>query len=334
MPDLSWVPPADSYDWIQLKSGEWLKGQLRAMQGRSLEFYSDELDDLTFKWKDIRQLRTAQIIDVLPVDGTQISGPITVTPEQATVHGAEPCVLPRDQVQSLTPGGSNRDYWSGKLSLGLNLQSGNTKQFGYNANIGVQRRTPDTRLSLDYLGNISSIDGVENANNHRLNSEFDYWLSHRFYLVLPSAEYYKDPFQNLGDRLTLGAGVGYDLIDRPSLEWNITTGPAYQEAWFDSSEPGEPTSKGAAALTFGSKFKWDITRRIKWQLQYRGQYTSREVGETTHHAVSTLSLKLTQRFDLDVSGVWDRISDPKTGSNGVQPKPDDFRLIVGLGVDF
>jgi len=69
-------------------------------------------------------------------------------------------------------------------------------------------------------------------------------------------------------------------------------------------------------------------------LEYRGQYTSREVGETTHHAVGTRSLELTKRFDLDVSFVWDRISNPKAGSSGVQPKPDDFRLVVGLGIDF
>jgi hypothetical protein len=87
-------------------------------------------------------------------------------------------------------------------------------------------------------------------------------------------------------------------------------------------------------LTFGSLFKWDITRRIKWTTQYRGQYTSREVGDTTHHAVSTLSVDLNKRLTLDVSGIWDRISNPKVGADLVQPKPDDFSLVVGLGVHF
>ena len=68
--------------------------------------------------------------------------------------------------------------------------------------------------------------------------------------------------------------------------------------------------------------------------EYRGQYTSREVGETTHHGQSTLSLDLNKRLTLDVSGIWDRISDPKVGADGIQPKPDDFRLVLGLGVHF
>ena len=335
LPDLSWVPPEDNFDWIQLKSGEWLKGQLKAMQKRKLEFDSDELDYLTFDWRDIRQVRSPRTLDVLFVDGEKLSGPVTITPQQVAVGGAAPRVLPRDQLQSLTPGGSKeRNYWSGKLTLGLTLRSGNTEQVEYNASANLQRRTPATRLSVDYLGNVSSIDGTESANNHRVNAEFDLWLSRRFYLVLPFAEYYKDPFQNLEHRFTGGVGVGYDLIDRPNLEWNITAGPAYQQAWFESSQPGEATQKGTAALAFGSRFDWDITRRIDLILEYRGQYTSREVGETTHHSVSTLSLKLTKRFDLDVSFVWDRITNPKVGADGVQPKPDDFRLVVGLGVDF
>lgn len=334
-PDLSWVPPLDSFDWIQLKTGEWLKGRIKAMQERQIEFFSEKLSDLTFDWKDIRQVRSPHTLDVLFIDGRKLSGPVTITPQEVRVDGFPPSVFPRDELQSLTPGGSReRNYWSGDLSLGLTVQAGNTRAVQYNAQLALQRRTPATRLSLDYVGNISSLNGVESANNHRVNTEFDLWLSRHFYLALPAAEYYKDPFQNLNHRLTTGIGLGYDILDRRNLEWNIVTGPAYQYAWFESAEPGQPTHKGTAALTFGSSFKWDITSRIKWTLDYRGQYTSREVGETTHHAQSTLSLDLNKRFTLDVSGIWDRISDPKIGADGVQPKPDDFRLVLGMGVHF
>ncbi len=335
LPDLSWVPPEDSFDWIQLKSGEWLKGRLKAMQDRKLEFDSEELDSLTFDWKDIRQVRSAHTIDVLFTDGQKVSGPVTIKPGEVGVRGGGVRSVEKQDVQSLTPGGSKeRDFWSVKGSLGLTLRAGNSSQIEYNAKAHLQRRTPETRLSLDYIGNVSMSDGAENANNHRVNSEFDLWLSRRFYLILPFAEYYKDPFQNLSDRVTLGSGIGYDLIDRPKLEWNITTGPGYQHAWFDSSKPDEARSKGVAALTFGSRFDWNITRLIELILEYRGQYTSREVGETTHHSVSTLSFELTKRFNLDVSFVWDRISVPKIGADLVQPKPDDFRLVVGMGIDF
>jgi putative salt-induced outer membrane protein YdiY len=335
LPDLSWVPPEDGFDWIQLKSGEWLKGRLKAMQERKLDFDSEELKLLTFDWKDIRQVRSPRQIEMLVEKQGTVIGPIAITPEQVTVGGAEPGTFPRGELQSITPGGSKeRNYWSGKVSGGLTLRSGNTKSVDYNAQASLQRRTPATRFSLDYIGNVSTVDNAESANNHRVNTEFDYWLSPRFYLLLPQAEYFRDSFQNIAHRFTLGGGVGYDLINRPGLEWNVSTGPAYQQTWFNSVQPGEPTERAAVALTFGSKFDWEITPRIDLILEYRGQYTSREVGETFHHSVSTLDLKLTKRFDLDVSFVWDRIQDPKQELGGTVPKQDDFRLILGLGVRF
>ena len=335
LPALSWVPPDDGYDWIQLKSGEWLKGTIKALQERKLEFDSDELKLMTFDFKDIRQMRSSRNKELLHGQKQKATGPIWITPDEVTVGGAEPLSFPRTDLQSITPEGSKeRNRWSGKVSMGLTLQAGNTKQIDFNAQASLQRRTPATRFSFDYIGNVSSIDNVESANNHRFNTEFDLWVSRRLYLILPAFEFYKDPFQNINRRFTLGGGVGYDLIDRPNLEWNVSTGPAYQHTWFESVEADQPQDRGAAALTFGSKFDWDITRRIKLILEYRGQYTSKETGATFHHTVSTLELELTKRLDLDVSFVWDRTQNPQAESSGTIPKQDDFRLVLGLGVRF
>jgi len=167
-----------------------------------------------------------------------------------------------------------------------------------------------------------------------VNTEFDLWLSRRLFLILPAFEFYKDPFQNINRRFTVGGGLGYDIFARPNLEWSVTAGPAYQHTWFESVQAGEPPDRGTAAMTFGTRFDWQITRRIGFILEYRGQYTDREVGETFHHTVATLELDLTKRFELDVSLVWDRIQSPQPESNGTIPKQDDLRLVVGLGVRF
>jgi putative salt-induced outer membrane protein YdiY len=273
---------------------------------------------------------------VLFADGNRFSGPLEVTPDQISVKdgGVALRVNPRDQLQSITPGGSKRNYWSGSGSFGLTVRKGNTNQVEYNAQAHVERRTPETRLSMDYIGNSSRVDGVENSNNNRVNGEFDRWLSKSFYLVLPSAEYYTDPYQNLSYRVTLGVGIGYALIDHRDLEWRIDVGPAYQWAKYESSEAGAPEEETVEAITFGTRFKWDITSRIDVSLLYNGQFTKESVGGTNHHAVSTLSIELTKVFDLDFSLTWDRISNPKVDANGVQPKPDDVRMVISLGVDF
>ena len=204
----------------------------------------------------------------------------------------------------------------------------------YDAQASLQRRTPATRFKLDYIGNLSSLNGSESENNTRVNAELDYWLSSRLYLILPQAEYFRDPFQNIAARATVGTGVGYDIFDRRNLEWDVSAGPAYQRTWFDSVEGGGSTTDGQAALTFGTDVDWQITRSVESILGYSGQYTTREAGGTLHHAVCTLSVELTKRLDLDVSFVWDRTQNPRAESNGVEPQQDDYRLTCGLGVRF
>ena len=54
-----WSGPDTSggFDWIELTSGEWLKGEIKSMQNDKLEFDSDKLGLLTLDWEDVRQVR-------------------------------------------------------------------------------------------------------------------------------------------------------------------------------------------------------------------------------------------------------------------------------------
>jgi hypothetical protein len=189
LPPLSWVPREDNFDWIQLESGEWLKGRIQAMQERELDFDGEELELMTVEWKKIRQVRSSKINRVLYGDNHEISGPIWVTPDQVTVGGRGASHLfPKRTSKHHTRRIEGPKLLVGKVSTGMTFQAGNTKSADFNAQAALQRRTPETRLKFDYLGNVSSVEDVESANNHRLNSASDYWLSRKLYLILPQAD--------------------------------------------------------------------------------------------------------------------------------------------------
>jgi len=47
------LPPTDRFDWLQTTSGEWLKGELKALYSGSLEFDSTEFNLLTLDMDDV-----------------------------------------------------------------------------------------------------------------------------------------------------------------------------------------------------------------------------------------------------------------------------------------
>ena len=328
--------PADdaSTDWIQLQSGEWLRGKLHGMQNRKMEFESDELDDLTFDWKDIQQVIAPRAL-VSYGDRQSAAGSVRVDREKVIVTGVEEVSFPRYDLVGIAPGSPRElDYWSGKFSVGLNLRSGNTKQTDLVSKIKLERRTPRTHLKLEYVGNFSELNGVESVNNQRVTETFDSFLTRRLFVRLPQAEYYHDPFQNIDRRTTIGAGIGYYLIDRPKVEWLVSGGPGYQRIRFSTVEAGEPNERSTPAFILQSSFDIELTKRTDLELFYEAIAANANSGGFTHHAGVTLEIDLTRRIDLDISLIWDRISNPQADSSGVVPKNDDLRLNLSIGVKF
>ena len=323
-----------STDWIQLKSGEWLRGRLYGMQNRSLEFESDELDDMIFDWKDVHQVISPKAL-VSYGDRESTWGALHVDRENVMVSGEDDIKFPRYDLVGIAPGSPRElDYWSGRFNLGLNLRAGNTEQADLVTKVKIERRTPLTHLKLEYVGNFSEVNGVETINNQRATESFDYFLTRRLFVRVPFAEYYYDPFQNIGSRVTVGAGMGYYFIDTPKVEWLVSGGPAYQHVRFDSVEAGENSQRSTPAFGLQSNFDIDLTKRTDLDLGYQVIMANNNAGGITHHGSITLEIDLTRRIDLDVSFIWDRIGSPQADSTGVVPDQDDYRLNLSLGVKF
>ena len=329
-------PPPDEFDWIQLKSGEWLKGELKVLYEKKLEFDSDELDLLEFDWEDVKQVRGARIFEVRLVGPITVRGLLQVTEDKVYVTvGEERREFERSQLVTIAPGAPREiDYWSAKVSLGLNVSRGNVEQTQYSAIANIKRRTAKTRFITDYLGNFTRTDDIETVNNHRVNTYFDIFKTRKYFFRPFFGEYFKDPFRNINSRVTLGAGMGYHIIDTSKTEWDVSGGPAYQTTRFESVEPPQSTSESTLAFVAGTYFERELTKTVDLNSRYEFQILNEESGTYTHHFVVALETELTSWLDFDVSFVWDRIKDPQPEADGTVPKSNDFYLILSLGIDF
>ena len=210
----------------------------------------------------------------------------------------------------------------------MNLKSGNTDQIDYNTKFSAKRRTAKSRFLLDYIGNISKTSDslgslTETINNHRVNAGLDVYATRYFFYQPIFAEYYRDPFQNIDQRVSAGVGIGYTIFDTGRFEWNVNGGPAYVSTDYISVLPGEEDRIDAGALVFGTDFDAEVTSSLDFKFNYKIQASKPESGGYTHHMIATFESEITGALDFDISLIWDRISQPTEDEFGVAPKPDD-----------
>ena len=329
-------PTPKKYDWVQTKSGEWFKGEIKALYDDKLEFDSDEVGLYTFDFEDVIRVKSYQIISVNIENLASFPGILRLKNDKITiVQGDKKYEFDKKDIVSFAPDGEKeRHFWSGKITFGLDMRSGNSSQYDYSAKANVKRRTSDSRLYLDYLGRISAKDDVETANDHRINEKYDVYLSRKFFWTPLFTEFYTDKYKNIKGQYTAGLGIGYTVVERSKLEISFSGGPAGIYTEYESVKEGESSEQFAPAMEVSTKIDYEINHITDLKFDYKLTYTDSYSGRYKHHMVATLENELLSWLDFDVTGVWDYIAEPAPNANQITPKKSDYQLLVGLGVEF
>jgi len=329
-------PTPKKYDWIQTKSGEWFKGDIEAMYDDKLEFDSDEIGLYTFDFEDITQIKSYHIISTNIEDLASFSGLLRFKDNNLTIiQGDKSFNFKREQIVSFAKGGDDeRNYWSGKITLNFDIRSGNKNQYDYTAQGYVLRRTSDTRLRVDYLGRISSVEKVETANDHRLNEKYDVYLTRNFFWTPVFSEFYLDKFQNIESQFTAGVGLGYTIIKTKKLEWDISGGPAYKVTNYYTVADGEDTTVSSPSLEMSTLVEYELSKTKDIKFNAKMTLTNEANGRYNHHIVLGLENELLSWLDFDITAIWDRTQMPEEDTDGNIPELNDFQFLFGLGVEF
>ncbi|MBA1433321.1 MAG: DUF481 domain-containing protein [Epsilonproteobacteria bacterium] len=122
------------------------------------------------------------------------SGVLRLSGDKVTIiQGDTKYEFKKSEIASFAPDAElEKNYWSGKITLNIDIRSGNTNQKDYTSQLNLKRRTAVSSLSLDYLGRISSKDSQEVANDHRINEKYDRYISRYFFWTSVFSEYYTD----------------------------------------------------------------------------------------------------------------------------------------------
>ena len=355
-------PPAKNFDWMELESGEWLKGEFKGMYSGDVEFDSDEFDLVTFELGDVKQIITKgnSVIslnremptitkaytnlkngDVDEQDEQEVLGHITYKDKSFSVILPDGTVRPlkTSDIASIAGGEPKEsNYWSAHVFLGIDTLNGNTEQLTATAKADVERRTALTRFIADYLASHTLIDGnVTTADNDRANTSFDLYQTAHFYWRLASLQYLRDPFQNIRGRYTGAVGIGYDIVYTPKTNWSVTMGPGYQYTKYDdynSSDPSSINSASTPLVFLDSRFDTEITSEIDFIFNYNMYLVNKDSGKYIHHAELSLETEMVSDFTVDFSIFWDRTEDPIAFADGTAPLQDDYKTMLAIGYSY
>ena len=337
-----WIPappplegPPGSMDggveWIKLTSGEWLKGEFTALTRDSVEFDSDELDNLKLDWADVAELYTTRPYTLLLESRDTRVGALRVVGDTIVVMaGGQQEVLRRDEVQRMVagqPGESN--YWSGDVDISVTAREGNTEQLDVASRLSALRRTAHSRLDLYF----EAIYGTQNTqrvtNNQRFTGKFDRYISSRLFWTILGTEIYSDEFQNLDRRTSPYTGLGYTLFDRSGLEWNVSLGGGYRETRYDSVAPGQDDRDLDAFLQLSADLDYDITEKVELIMSYSAQVGLENIDNTNQNGMAELDFDLMDDFDIFIRFTLSRIGQPIANDDGSIPKKNDYRYDFG-----
>jgi len=323
-------------DWVETKSGEWFRGKIKGCYNEKLEFDSDEVGVYTFDFDDIKVIKSYQILSVNIENLASISGIVRLNGDKLTIiQGDKKYVFPKSQIVSFAPDAKlERNLWSGEITFNFDIRSGNIHQADYAAQFNLKRRTATSILVFDYLGRISSKDGEEIANDHRVNEKYDRYLTRYFFWTPVFSEYYTDKYKNIKDQVTLGLGVGYTIIDTKDTQWSVSGGPASIYTRYYTVEAGKSTSDYSPALELSTKFERALSKITDFTYNSKFTFSDKSAGYYKHHMLFLFENELLSWLDLDVTGIWDYVNKPTESSSGAVPKKNDYQLLLGFSVEF
>ncbi|MCH2109220.1 MAG: DUF481 domain-containing protein [Polyangiaceae bacterium] len=335
---MPWIREGDTqFDWMKMKSGEWLKGDFKKMRDDDYEFDSDEFGLQTVDWADVEEfhsphdMRYVMLDQVVHIGKADLNDDGSVTIQ---LQKGGSITIERAQLLSVVP--DNHTEWSKwglRVNLGATGRYGNTDSIDYTAMARLSRRDEFTYTFLQYDGTYGFVNDAVNANKHLGSSQVKVFISKRFYLIPVIAEAKYDEFQNIKVRWITAAGAGIHLIARGPVTLDFDLGLGYQQSRYLQVPTGGNSQDDGFLVRPGLLFEWDITDDIDFDITWSSGLVATDMAQSYHHGTADLAMEITDILDLNLGAIYDRLEQPAPLDDGSVPLKDDLILTLGLGLD-
>ncbi len=311
-------------DKITLSNGDVLTGQLKSMADGKLVLGSGILGDITIPIANIANIATAAPVELLTKQGELLKRRIAAIESGNLKLEGEGPVVPTLTIASLAkinPPARVPESWTGSLTIGGSLSSGNTERRAIGAAVDAVRRSETDRINFDASWDYAEDKKFDDPSTPAVNEEqwnltqrrtgaglkYDRFISQsKDFYWLVNSRVLGDALADISLRYTAGAGLGYQVVDTDTTNLQLESGLSYFNESYVSSTP--PNDYVAARIAYKVTYKFSDTLRI---MNGTEAYPSIENSEDIYFQMSSkLQANLTKSMIAQIGWVWDYDNTP------------------------
>ena len=194
--------------------------------------------------------------------------------------------------------------WSGQGEAGGFISSGNTENRGLAVGVNLSKETRHWKHSLRGIVDYQEDQGVTSRERYFAGYEGNWKFTPRGFAVL-ALSWERDRFTGFTSRFTQAIGLGYRLVDTPSLSIAVDGGPALRQTRFTN---GLNENHFAARAALNAK--WLISPRLTFT--QTATYYYDDINNSLL-SLSQLTAKLNGRLSARMSFQVNNESNPPPG---------------------
>lgn len=304
---LSWVRPAAA-DQLLLSNGDRLTGVVTGMVDGKITLETGYSNPIVVETAEIKAIFTERDLEVHLVNSSIRKARLTTT-DQGTLlllpsTGSEALPVTWQDISSINPPPKK---WSTSITVGADVQSGNTERGSGSVEAEVKWKGDTDRLGARFLFNYAQEDGKLTARNSYGGLNHDHFFDGKLYAHL-GLELLSDEFRDLNLRTVVGPAVGYQLWDQKERSLGVELGVTYFiEDHKEDKDTRWATGRAAATLSWQILTGITFTDRIVTYpgIQRLGEYQLRNEAGITSAIRPGWSLRLSNIIEFDSNPATD-----------------------------
>jgi len=220
--------------------------------------------------------------------------------------------------------------WTGQISLGWSSSSGNSSNDNWSFSAGAERRGEKDRITTgaDYARSSQkdTTTGQKSTTEDwwRLIGQYDYFFAPKWF-AFGNGRYETDKIALLDNRLIIGAGAGYQVLETENSNVAVEGGLAYKHEDYSTPSAGGDD----ATLQLG----YTVQQKIVETVQFLHDLTYYPVIDdfADYYVTATAEFRgnFTKNMFSNFKIIYSRDATPAAGR-----KNSDIKYILGVGWNF